>query len=45
MPGKDDEAAELEHAEEVGFLMFPAVTSRRKLWSQAKRRSIFQRRQ
>jgi hypothetical protein len=25
MSGKDDEAAELKHAEEVGFLMFPAA--------------------
>jgi hypothetical protein len=25
MSGEDDEAAELEHAEEVGFLMFPAA--------------------
>jgi len=25
MSGKDDEAAELEHAEEVGFLIFPAA--------------------
>jgi hypothetical protein len=25
MPQQDDEAAELEHAEEVGFVIFPAA--------------------
>ena len=25
MPQKDDEAAELKHAEEVGFVIFPAA--------------------